>query len=133
MARPLALGPAVLDVDRLPSVPAVYLELKRLLASPKTTPPDIAQVVQRDPAIAAKLLQLVNSALFPHRSPVNDVDVAVARLGMSTVQAVTTCAAIFSATSARRLPRRPRARSSPSVAAKRSGVITTCSSRTSAT
>lgn len=105
LARPLALGPAVLDVDRLPSVPAVYLELKRLLASPKTTPTDIAHVVQRDPAIAAKLLQLVNSALFPHRSPVNDVDVAVARLGMSTVQAVATCAAIFSATSARHLPR----------------------------
>ncbi len=105
LTRPLALGPAVLDVDRLPSVPEVNLELKRLLAEPKTTPTDIAAVVQRDPAIAAKLLQLVNSALFPHKSPVNDVDVAVARLGMTTVQAVATCAAIFSATSARTMPR----------------------------
>jgi len=48
----------------LPSPPTTYLRLTEVLRDPDHGVVDLARVIERDPAIAAKSLQLVNSAWY---------------------------------------------------------------------
>src|SRR6185295_17497652 len=52
------------SIDRLPSLPAVYFELTRATQDPQTGIADVAKIVEKDPAMSIKILQLVNSAFF---------------------------------------------------------------------
>lgn len=84
----------------LPAAPRVYLELKRLLDTNDADLRAISRVVERDPALTAKTLQLVNSAFFARRAPVSGVSEAVARIGLRTLQALAASAALYDAVSA---------------------------------
>src|SRR5581483_6242629 len=73
LARTLALRELLADerlralagsVDGLPSLPRIYGDLTAALESPNCGAAEIAAVVCRDPALAAKVLQLVNSSFF---------------------------------------------------------------------
>jgi len=69
----------------LPSLPRVFSELKFALAHPSATIDQIAQTVEQDVAVSAKLLQLVNSAFFGLTRDVTDVKTAVSCLGMTVL------------------------------------------------
>ncbi len=79
----------------LPSVPRLYLELTELLRSGETGAEDAARVVERDIAMAAKVLQLANSAFFGRRHPVTGVREAVAYLGLEALRALALSAEAF--------------------------------------
>ena len=51
-------------IDKLPSVPEVYNELTAVLEDPNGTAAQVASIIELDPALAAKLLQIVNSPIF---------------------------------------------------------------------
>jgi HD-like signal output (HDOD) protein len=74
------------QVDRLPSAPRLFTELSRLVEDEKSDIDAITRVVQQDPAMAGKLLQVVNSAFFTASSTVKDLRTAVVRLGMKTLR-----------------------------------------------
>jgi HD-like signal output (HDOD) protein len=46
----------------------------------------ITRVIETDPALCAKLLQLVNSSFFANRFPTTDMHAAVTRLGVGTLK-----------------------------------------------
>jgi putative nucleotidyltransferase with HDIG domain len=69
----------------LPSLPRVFAELKLALERPSTTVEQVAQIVEQDVAVSAKILQLVNSAFFGLAHEVNDLKTAVSCLGMSVL------------------------------------------------
>jgi putative nucleotidyltransferase with HDIG domain len=73
---------------RLPSVPHLYMQLTQLMSDPDAGVADAARLVEQDPAVTAKVLQLANSAFFGRPRPVNDVDDAIAYLGMNTLKAL---------------------------------------------
>jgi putative nucleotidyltransferase with HDIG domain len=56
---------------------------------------DIGQIVARDTVIAAKLLQMVNSAFFRLPRRINDIEQAVAYLGLATVRNLVISAEVF--------------------------------------
>ena len=76
------------SVDGLPSLPRIYGDLTAALESPNCGAPEIAAVVCRDPALAAKILQLVNSSFFGLPRVVTSVPEAVAFLGVATVRSL---------------------------------------------
>lgn len=76
------------DIGALPPAPGCWLELSRLLENPAATAADVAKVVGRDPALAAKVLQLCNSAYFCAGRPIADIPAAVVRLGFDTIRQV---------------------------------------------
>jgi HD-like signal output (HDOD) protein/CheY-like chemotaxis protein len=80
------LLPVIGGVDALPSPPAVIHELGELLAAREVEIDRVIDVVSADPAISAKLLQLVNSAFFGVARRVGDVGTAVRYLGIVTVR-----------------------------------------------
>jgi HD-like signal output (HDOD) protein len=91
-----ALRALVCRVSTLPSVPAVYQELTRVLEDPECSARDAARIIEQDTGMTAKLLQLVNSAFFGVRQRVTTPAQAVLYLGVDTVKALALSAGVFS-------------------------------------
>jgi HD-like signal output (HDOD) protein len=69
-------------IEQLVTLPAIYFEIKRVIESPNSTMMDIAKTISTDPALAAKLLRIVNSPIFAQSRPVETITRAVSMLGM---------------------------------------------------
>lgn len=82
-------------LERLPSVPQTYFDLSSLLARPETSAAEVASIVERDPAMTIKLLQLSNSAFFGRTQRVSSVQQAVTYLGTELLRALTLSAHVF--------------------------------------
>lgn len=72
----------------LPSPKGVALEIIRLSRSADRSLSQLARIVETDPAIASRVLRLVNSSAFPHQRPVVSLTEAIAYLGTRTVEGV---------------------------------------------
>ncbi|HBN54784.1 MAG TPA: hypothetical protein DD456_12380, partial [Stenotrophomonas sp.] len=91
------LRAAIGRVEKLPSPPHVYLGLMHALEEDENTDAgDIAKLVSADPAIAAKVLQLSNSAFFNSGRAISDLRGAVTRLGLSTLRDLVLASEVFS-------------------------------------
>jgi HD-like signal output (HDOD) protein len=74
------------DLGDLPSAPNVYLKLVEKLDQPDSSIEEIADIVESDVAISAKLLRLVNSALFRTSREIATVQMAASYLGLNTIK-----------------------------------------------
>ncbi len=83
-------------IEQLPSPPQTYLGLMHALESEAdSSANDIAQLIAADPAIAAKVLQLCNSAYFSAGRTISDLRTAVTRLGISTMRDLVLASEVF--------------------------------------
>ena len=76
-------------IDRLseiPTLPAILLEVSRLLQDPDATSQQLAKLIEKDQAITVKILRLVNSAFYGCQSRISDVNSAVVLMGFNTVR-----------------------------------------------
>jgi HD-like signal output (HDOD) protein len=85
----------VSGVDRLPSAPAVYFKLRQALSRTDASIAQVSEIVQEDPAISAKILQLVNSAYFGLPQRVATLEHAVSYLGLDPIKALSLSAHVF--------------------------------------
>ncbi|WP_308389022.1 diguanylate cyclase [Acidithiobacillus sp. AMEEHan] len=74
-----------LDDCDCPSPPRLALELLEMLDRPEVSVRDIAERVRRDPILAAKAVQLANSALYRGLRPVVAIEDAVMRIGLAVL------------------------------------------------
>ncbi len=95
--RDPALGAAVAGILALPEAPAMRRELLGLLADDEIDIGHLEEAVEKNPAIAAKLLQIANSAYFGARGTVTSIGEAVSMLGLDTVRGIVTSAHLFEA------------------------------------
>jgi putative nucleotidyltransferase with HDIG domain len=86
---------ATIATTTLPSRPALYTELNRVLADPLWGPDQVANVIERDIAMTAKVLQLANSAFFGVGHRITNVRDAVVYLGVETIRSLTLTAEAF--------------------------------------
>jgi HD-like signal output (HDOD) protein len=84
-------------VEKLPSVSKIYVELTDVLAREAPSIHDVVEVVQRDPAMCLKLLQVVNSAFFGLPRRVAAMRDAIGYLGIDLVKSLALAAEIFGA------------------------------------
>ncbi len=70
----------------IPTLPSIVLELNRMLQDPETPVARVSQIIERDQAIAFKILKLVNSAFYGVRSKVANIRSAVIMLGFNAVR-----------------------------------------------
>ena len=83
------------QVDKLPSPSDIYFELSRLIRSPTCRLGELHKVVSRDPALAAKLLQLANTAHFRLGKATTSIDRAVEILGLERLRYVALTTSVF--------------------------------------
>jgi HD-like signal output (HDOD) protein len=84
-------------VDALPSPPKSLQALNTMLADRNTDVDAIARVVEGDVAMAAKVLQLVNSAFFGLPRAITNLRQAVSYLGLVNLRNVVATAGVFRA------------------------------------
>jgi HD-like signal output (HDOD) protein len=93
----------VAKLSHLPSIPLVYFSLTEALQQPEVHASRIAGIVATDPALMAKMLQIVNSAFFGYARPISNPMEAVVLLGANTVRSLAMTADVFSMFEARQL------------------------------
>lgn len=81
----LAAVQAALGLESLPSAPDLYVHVAEALDRDARTE-EIAALIERDVASAAKLLQLVNSAFFGDSERITSAAVAVEALGKASLR-----------------------------------------------
>ncbi|HOO63638.1 MAG TPA: HDOD domain-containing protein [Synergistaceae bacterium] len=67
--------------QKLFSLPDIYFKIKQVIDSPKSSAAHIARVVEKDTSLSAKLLQIVNSALYGFPSRIDTIARAVTIIG----------------------------------------------------
>ncbi len=70
----------------LPSMPQVLVQLIDCCHNPEVPLQEIGRIVDKDAAISAKVLQLVNSVFIGSRTAIRSIEQAVIHLGMDTVR-----------------------------------------------
>ena len=86
----------IAQMKKLPSPPSLYFKIVAELQSPDASSESIGALVSQDPVLSAKLLQMVNSAVFGLQLQVVSASEAVMYLGMETTKALILLAHTFS-------------------------------------
>lgn len=84
------------QLKTIPSQPAIYFQIIEELKNPDTSAMRIGKIISRDPSMAAKLIQLVNSAFFGLPQNVIDPAQAVVLLGVETIRDLVLGVGVFS-------------------------------------
>lgn len=90
-----ALKEIVSGIDTLPSIPEVYRKLRQAMADPDVPISRIADIIEEDIAMSAKVLQLVNSAFFGLFQTIKSPAHAVKLLGGDTIKSLVLGAGAF--------------------------------------
>lgn len=85
---PRSLFDDVLACPTLPSLPQVAVEVLDLTGDPDVPMKKIAECVQRDQALAGKVLKTVNSSFYGLSKPCGSIDRAMSFLGLNTVKSL---------------------------------------------
>ncbi|WP_333874732.1 HDOD domain-containing protein [Methylobacter sp.] len=80
----------------LPTIPDVSFKIRRAINADNSNVSSIARVVQIDPSITAKLIQISNSALYSGRKKIESCPEALTRLGLKGAQDIITAFAMKS-------------------------------------
>ncbi len=82
----------------LPSLPDVVMKIRSAVSDPNSDSNKIARIVNTDPAISARIIKIANSALYQRQGkPVNDLRVAIARIGNTLIKTLVTNLSILQA------------------------------------
>jgi HD-like signal output (HDOD) protein len=83
------------SIGALPPMPSTFAALQRALADPQVDSSKVAAIIQKDPAVSAKVLQVCNSAFFRLPRRISSIQQAVSYLGLSTVRSMVLSAEVF--------------------------------------
>jgi HD-like signal output (HDOD) protein len=78
----------------LPLLPTYATQVVALCSDPSTDARSLAQLLQRDPSLAAHVLAIANSAAFAAREPIVSLQQAIARMGVRTLASVALSVAV---------------------------------------
>jgi len=78
----------------LPALPEVALKARKLLDDQNTNSGQLTKVISSDAVITTRLLRVVNSPLYRTRNQVEDVKMAITRLGNANVRSLVTSLAM---------------------------------------
>jgi HD-like signal output (HDOD) protein len=74
----------------LPTLPDVALRVRDAVAKGDTSAHDLADMITTDTALSARLIQVANSPLYRGASEIKNIQMAVTRLGNSTIRTLIT-------------------------------------------
>lgn len=75
----------VTNIQALTSLPSVYTRIRETLDAPDGSMTEVARIISADPALSARLLQVVNSALYGYGGKIDSLHRAVTILGLQQV------------------------------------------------
>lgn len=91
---PPELQKAMSRVTEISSLPEITTRIVEVVEDPKSTAQDMHDIVKNDPALAAKILKVVNSAFYGLPSQISSLDRAIVMLGLSAVKNIALAASL---------------------------------------
>jgi HD-like signal output (HDOD) protein len=76
----------IADGNGLPSLSPLAIQLVRLAADDRSSASDLANIIEKDPALTTRLLKLVNSAFFGRRGRITSIPRGVVQVGFNEVR-----------------------------------------------
>ena len=70
----------------IPTIPTVLMEITDIFNSPDGSAKQAAAVIEKDPAIATRVLRLVNSSFYGLKNPVSNINLACSILGLKVIK-----------------------------------------------
>ncbi|MFC4308938.1 HDOD domain-containing protein [Steroidobacter flavus] len=83
-------------LGHLPSAPRTYSRLQQLVQSSDVSVRKVATLVYEDPAVCAKVLQVVNSSFFRLARRITNIEQAITYLGVNAIRTLVICSEVFS-------------------------------------
>ncbi|MCC5851376.1 MAG: HDOD domain-containing protein [Alkalimonas sp.] len=78
----------------LPTLPEIALRVRRTADDPEVSLADMAEVISMDPALAARMIRVANSAFLGRTIKVSTLSQAVTRIGLSQIKTIATAMAM---------------------------------------
>ena len=75
----------------LPSLPEIVVRVRQAVNDDDVNLGNVVKLIQLDPSLTARLVQIANSPLYRSRQPVENCLMAVNRLGLKTTRDLVTC------------------------------------------
>ena len=94
-SRERALETVLASVCDLPALPSVVAEVMQIMNDPGATMPQICESIQRDPALAAKILKVSNSPYYGMRQHIATLKLALVVLGVHQVRNIVLGVTVF--------------------------------------
>ncbi|MFN7671466.1 MAG: HDOD domain-containing protein [Planctomycetota bacterium] len=82
---------------RIPTLPTVLREIQTITAASEGSAKDAAHIIETDPAIATRVLRLVNSSFYSLKNPVSSIGLACSILGLTVIKNVVEQASVLQA------------------------------------
>jgi HD-like signal output (HDOD) protein/CheY-like chemotaxis protein len=92
------------SIEVIPSLPTLYNEMLSMMNDEESSINDMGQLISRDIAMTAKVLQLVNSAFFGLCRHIKSAEEAVVFIGIDTLKSLVLSLQAFSALSVDGIP-----------------------------
>lgn len=93
-ALPPHLQRAMSRVTEIGSLPEITTKIVGVVENPRSTAADMHDIVKNDPALATKVLKVVNSAFYGLPSQIASLDRAIIMLGLSAVKNIALAASL---------------------------------------
>lgn len=85
---------ALSKIGDIATLPEVTTRIITVVDDPKSTARDLHNIIKNDPALASKILKVVNSAFYGLPGQVSEIDRAIVLLGLSAVKNIAISASI---------------------------------------
>lgn len=95
---PAGLSPelqkALSRLTEISSLPEITTKIIAIVEDPKSTAQDMHEIIKHDPALASKVLKVVNSAFYGLPTQIANLDRAIVMLGLSAVKNIAMAASL---------------------------------------
>lgn len=79
---------------QMPALPEVALRVRKAVVVPETSVEDVVRIVQTDPVLATRLVQIANSPIYRRGGSVSSLKMAIGRLGLEATRKLATVLAV---------------------------------------
>ncbi len=83
------------QIETLPSLPTLYIEIIDKLNSQNSSLSDIAAIIKKDVSMTAEILKLINSSFFGFSNKISSIDQTVSLLGMNMIRTLVLSIKVF--------------------------------------
>lgn len=80
------------QIERMPALPKVVLEVMRIVIDAKSAAKDLQSIIRQDQVLIGRILKLVNSSFYIRARRITNIQEAVVALGYNTIRTVAAAA-----------------------------------------
>jgi HD-like signal output (HDOD) protein len=76
------------NIEQIPPLPVISQKILNVIQDPNVSFPHLSRIIEKDQALALKILKIANSAFFNSLGKVSSLDHALVKLGMNEIKSI---------------------------------------------